>query len=163
MKKRFYHQISLGFSFSENIDRTTYLEYHYNQAGLSGSDWDAWFNRGQLASEMLDNPQTVGPAMTHLGQLWSIRNRETEEPISQHELFVRTEWNDSFMDNLDFCGILKADLVTGGYFFQPRLEYQWSNAMGLTFSCNFNLGAPRSSNGSLPYSASSKIEFNYYF
>ena len=163
MKKGFYHQVSVGFSFSEDIDRTTYLEYHYNQAGLSSSDWDAWFNQGQLASEMLGNPDTIGPAMMRLGQLWSIRDGETEEPLSQHELFLRTEWNDSFMDNLDCYGILKIDLVTSGYFFQPKLEYQWSNAMWLTFTCNFNLGSTRSSYGSLPYFASSKIEFNYYF
>jgi hypothetical protein len=162
-KKDFYHQVAAGFSFSEDIHRTTYFEYHYNQAGLSGSDWEAWFNRGQLADEMLDTPQTIGSAGMHLGQLWSVRKREIEEPLSQHELFIRTEWNDSFTDNLDFYGILKIDLVTNGYFFQPRLEYQLSDVMGFTFSCNFNLGASHSSYGSLPYSASSKIEFDYYF
>jgi hypothetical protein len=163
MKKDFFHQVSVGFSLSEDIHRTTYLEYHYNQAGLSGSDWEAWFNRGRLANEMLDTPQTIGLARMHLGQLWSIRKWEIEDPLSQHELFIRTEWIDSFMDNLDFYGILKIDLVTSGYFLQPGLEYRLSDVMGLNFSCNFNLGASHSSYGTLPNSASSKIEFNYFF
>ena len=164
MKKHFFNQLAVGFSYSEkDVERTTYFEYHFNQAGLSGNDWDDWFDKGKAAEDMLNNPLTAAFGAMRLGQLWTIRDNEIQDLLSRHELFIRSEWNDFLMDNLELSGIVKIDLSSGGVFFQPELEYQVSETTWVSLSAGFNAGASRSSYGSLPYSTSAKILFHCYF
>jgi hypothetical protein len=164
MAKHFFNQLAVGFSYSgKEVDRTTYFEYHFNQAGLSGDDWDQWFDQGESATNMLGNPSSAELGAMCLGQLWTIRENEIQDLLSRHELFIRTQWNDFLMDNLDLSGIAKIDLSSGGVFFQPELEYQVSEATWITLSAGFNAGSSHSSYGSLPYSTSGKIVFHCYF
>ena len=43
---RLRSQMAAGFSYTDKGNRTTNIEYHYNEAGLSPEQWDNWFRAG---------------------------------------------------------------------------------------------------------------------
>ena len=106
---RFQNQLAVGFSYSEKINRTTNIEYHYNEAGFSSQNWDDWFSAGATAARLLQIPAMAGTGQSVLGQLWAIRQfaQEAQEPLSQHALFIRSFWQDALINRLDLTGIFQ--------------------------------------------------------
>jgi hypothetical protein len=164
-ESRFRNQLAAGFSYTAKSNQTTYVEYHYNEAGLSGKDWQDWFDTGAGVAKLLNNPATAGVGQGMLGQLWSIRGfaQDAQEPLSRHYLFIRTHWEDAFVKKLDLTGIMQINLLDGSFFTQPMAEYHLSNLLTLTLTLNFFIGPDKSEFGSLQQWGNVKAGFTYYF
>jgi len=164
-ERKFRNQLAAGFSYATKNKQTTYVEYHYNEAGFSRQDWRDWFDTGAGAARLVNTPATAGTGQGILGQLWSIRGeaQNAQEPLSKHYLFIRTHWEDALVKKLDLTGIFQLNLVDGSFFTQPMAEYHLSNFLTLTLSLNFFVGSDRSEFGSMQKSGNIKGGFTYYF
>jgi len=162
---RFRNQLAAGFSYTEKINRTTYLEYQYNEAGLSPSEWNNWFATGETAKGFLGNPKTSAAGKGILAQLWAIRefSQEAQEPLSQHAFFIRSFWQNALVNKLDLTGIFQVNLQDGSLYLQPLAEYRLSNSVTLNLAFDFYLGAKKSDFGSLPQWGDIRAGFRYYF
>jgi len=163
---RFRNQLAAGFSYTEkNINRTTYFEYQYNEAGLSQNEWNNWFAAGEAARGLLGNPATSAVGKGILGQLWAIREfaQEAQEPLSQHAIFIRSFWQDALVKKLDLTGIFQINILDGSLYLQPLAEYHLSNALTVSLAFDFYLGAKGSDFGSLPQWGDIRAGFRYYF
>ena len=148
-------QFSLGASYTTDSNISTNLEYHYNQSGLSKDDWGDWFKAGADPSNS---------AATY-GQLLSIRDlaRNRNEPISKHSLFIRSQVDDVFVNNLTITGQVMVDLIDYSTLFQLEALYNINSNTLLAFRhVSFN-GADKSNYGSLPYLMTTSIQLDYYF
>jgi len=112
--ERYLQQTAVGASYTSLFDVTTKLEYHYNEAGLSKSDFKAWFDLGV---------NTKDPA--RLGQLLSVRGlaQARGEALGKHRLFLHSTWNDAGFDDLDLTGLLIADLSDTSNLVQVKASY----------------------------------------
>lgn len=148
-------QLSLGASYTTDSNISTNLEYHYNQSGLSKDDWGNWFKAGA-------DPSSSAAAY---GQLLSIRDlaRIRNEPISKHSLFIRSQVDDVFVNNLTITGQVMVDLIDYSSLFQLEALYNMNSNTLLAFRhVNFN-GTDKSNYGSLPYLMTTSIQLDYYF
>ncbi|MFA6583165.1 MAG: hypothetical protein WCS77_02615 [Elusimicrobiaceae bacterium] len=157
--KRFRSQAVLGMSFTEKrYKRSTYLEYHYNGAGMDQTDWNYWYTGGYYASQLApfyDQPMLA---------LWSIRSyaQRMMEPASRHQLFWRTQWQDAIIPRLDLVGLAQINPVDGSFFFQPMAKYYAGDNFSLTLTMYFYVGKPRSEYGSVNTANVSKFAVTYY-
>jgi hypothetical protein len=147
----FRNQLSVGFSGTESVNRTTYVEYHFNEAGLSRRQWDQWFDIGTAATALLEHPETAFMGAELLGQLWSPRKwaRDAQEPETRHSLFFRTYWRDAMIQSLDLTGIADINLTDGSFFVQPVAEYHLGKNYTLSLTLNLFMGDRESEYGSL--------------
>jgi hypothetical protein len=164
-ENRFRNQLAVGFSYTEKINRTTYFEYHYHEAGFDGEDWNNWLDIGQEAANLPDGPPFDAIRQGILGQLWTIRSfaRDIQEPLSRHYLFIRSGWEDGAVKNLDLTGILQVNLQDGSLFMQPMAEYHLSSRFTLSLTFDFFLGSETSEFGSLQQLADIRAGIKYYF
>ena len=164
-EKSHYRQYAFGFSYTEDIKRTTTFEYHYNEAGFNKNDWKAYFDEGEQAAKMLENAATAAYGNAILGQLWAIRDwsRNADEPLSQENLFIRSQWQEVWGDNFDLTGLLSIDLTNGGFIFQSKADYEWHDALFISFAATFYQGSSRTQYGSSLYSYSLEAMISYYF
>jgi hypothetical protein len=152
-------------SYTEKIKRTTYLEYHYNSAGFSHTDWKEWFSRGRNAKSLLQDPSTNEIGQQTLNLLWAFRqwSEDAQEPISRHSLFIRTFWEDAFTDSLDITEIVKINVMDGSFFMQPMLSYHLRKNLTVSLSANFFFGIRESEYGSLNPMGDIKAGVTFYF
>ncbi len=164
-ESHFQNQLALGFSYTEEVKRTTYLEYHFNEAGFSHDDWCRWFATGAKAQTLLQNPQTNALGRGMLGLLWITRkwSQEAQEPLSRHSLFVRTFWEDALFNSLDLTGLARINLSDGSFFSQPMAEYHLRKNLTLSLSANLFIGSRESEYGSLNPLGEIKAGLIYYF
>lgn len=149
---RFRSQAAVGFSYTLAADKiTTNLEYHFNQAALSGEDWDRWFQAGQ-------NP-------TARGQLWLIRRfaQDTGQPASRHSLFLRAFWQDALWPALDLTGLADVSLQDGGSFAQIEAAYPLSSRISLGLTLGASAGGRYGERGSQPLIGSLLGALRVYF
>lgn len=153
--KRFRNQVSLGLSFSEKENkRSTYLEYHYNEAAMSRADWNYWYSGGYLSS-LSDKASEA---------LWSIRSysQRMMEPASLHQIFLRTQWQDAFIPKLDLVGLAQINPADASFFLQPMARYYATDELALTLTLYMYVGKPRSEYGSVNTSGVGKLALTYY-
>ncbi|MFH0785540.1 MAG: hypothetical protein V2B20_26835 [Pseudomonadota bacterium] len=162
---RLRSQLAAGFSYTDKGNRTTNIEYHYNEAGLSPEQWDNWFRAGAQGKIFLDNPATEAIGRNMLGQLWSVRQfaLEAEEPLSRHALFIRSFWQDVLIYKLDLTGIFQMNLEDKSFFIQPLAAYHLGDRTTLNLAFNFFLGAGESEYGSLPQLWNVRAGIQYFF
>ena len=151
--KAYLQQLAIGASFTTNSNITTKLEYHYNQAGLSSSETDKWFDALESA-----NPQAVRQALS-VRALSQSRN----EPLGQHSLFLRTSMNDALIDKLDFTGLLITDLNDYSQLIQVGAEYELNPQSLLSFRLTSFQGNTKSIYGSLSRDETVTAQFKYNF
>jgi hypothetical protein len=153
--ERFRQQLALGFSYAGDHKDSTNLEYHFNQAGLGDQDWQRWLAVGQAAGGR--------PEIT--GQLWQIRRyaQEMGEPLARHSLFMRSQWQDALMPELDLIGLADFDLQDHGLFAQAIAEYHLSPGWTLGLSVGGFFGAADSRSGSVPTAGSLTGKIRSYF
>ena len=89
-----------AFPTRRNSKITFNLEYHYHQAGFSDADWRSWFGAGALHVPAVD------------AELWYIRGyaQEQQEPVARQEAFLRADWQDAFVQDLELTAFLNSDL-----------------------------------------------------
>jgi len=151
----FQNQLSLGASYTNETKITFNLEYHYDEAAFSPQDWRNWFRIGAA--------NTGRPPVTN--ELWYIREfvLDRQEPISRNSAFLRADWVDALVPHLELTGLVNADLHDGSSTMQLTADYYLSSAWTVGAIVAANLGAKRSSAGSLPQAASVLFKLARYF
>src|SRR5262249_19538010 len=112
---RFRNQVAVGASYTTESKITFNLEYHYNEAGFSRAGWDRWFRLG--GGRPASSPITR--------QLWYIRAyaNDRQDPLQQHGIFVRGDWNDFLVQKLELTGFVLADTGDGSTMWQLEGDY----------------------------------------
>jgi len=151
--EKYLQQLAIGASFTSSSNITTKIEYHYNQAGLSSSEADKWFTLINSA-----DPRTVGQALSIRG-LSQFRN----EPLGQHSLFIRTNWNDALIDKLDLTGLLITNLNDDSKLIQLEAEYELNPRSSLALKLASFQGNDKSIYGSLNKDTSVTVKYSYDF
>lgn len=144
------NDLAAGASWTLGTSLTLNLEYHLHTSGLSGGDWDRWFDAAR-ATPML------APS------LWYVRGYAADqlEPVGMHQLFVRAAWPNA-AQHLDLDGFGFVSLLDGSVLAQVTASYYLSESWTTSLSASANLGAARSERGSLPQVVSGVISLVRY-
>lgn len=153
--RHFQNQLSVGASYTTESKITFNLEYHFDQAAFSRRDWDKWFRIGAA--------NAGSPGIR--SELWYIRSYalDQQEPISEHSVFLRADWVDAFIPNLELTGFINTDLYDGSSLVQLEADYYLSNAWTIGALATADLGRAHSDFGSLPQAASVLFRLARYF
>jgi hypothetical protein len=139
---RFQNDVGLGFSFATEKRITVNLEYHYYQPGFSQQDWRNWFGAG--------SHQGANSA------LWYIRAYALDQqvPLSRHSAFLRANWVDAFVPNLELTALANVSLLDGSGLVQATADYHLSDVWTIGGLASFTYGGRRSEFGSLTQAGS---------
>jgi hypothetical protein len=151
----FINQLAVGASYTTQTRLTLNLEFHFNQAGFTASDWNCWFAVGEAGH----NTPTI-PA-----ELWYIREYalDQQQPVTRHSLFLRADWVDAFVPRLELVGFIDTDLHDGSSLVQVSADYYLSDRWTIGALVLGTLGGRRSDFGSLPQAASLLLSVKRYF
>jgi hypothetical protein len=151
----FQNQLAIGASWTSAAKITVNLEYHYNQAGFSRADWRNWFAIGGVP----------GAPLPVTGELWFVRAYAAgaQEPLTQHEVFLRADWTDAFVTNLELTGFTFVNLYDGSSLSQFSASYYLSSAWTIGAYATATLGGPHTERGSLPQAHSFIVQAIHYF
>jgi hypothetical protein len=151
----FQNALSIGFSYTTESKVTFNVEYHYDEAAFSQTDWNNWFRVGR----------GTGSASPIAAELWFFRAfaLEQQEPISEHSTFLRVDWVDAFIPKLEIIGFINTDLYDGSSLVQLGADYYISSAWTVGALADVDLGTKHSDFGSLPGAASFLVKLARYF
>jgi hypothetical protein len=152
----FRNELAAGASYTTELPKITFnLEFHYNQAGFSGADWDNWFRIGRRS----------GGSSRIASALWYIRNYavDQQELISRDFVFLRADWVDAFVPKLELTGFVDADLLDGSRRVQLSADYYLSDRWTVGALVLVDAGARHSDFGSLPQAGSVLLKVARYF
>lgn len=151
----FQNQLAIGASYTTDTKITLNLEYHFNQTGFSRGDWNNWFaaGRGHSASSPI------------VAELWYIRQYalDQQERISEHNIFLRADWVDAFIPDLELVGFVNDDLYDGSGLLQVSADYYLSDAWTVGGLVDVYFGGKHSNFGSLSQTASFLFNVKRYF
>lgn len=147
--RRFSNELSAGFSYTTESKITFNLEYHYDQASFSRGDWDRWFSPGPVPASVL----------------WYLRGyaQDQQEPISRHNAFLRMDWVDALVPDLELVAFVDADLYDGSSLVQATASYYLDGDWTLGGQISANVGGRRSDFGSLPQAFATLLQVTRYF
>ena len=153
--KRFRSQVTFGASYTTENKITFNLEYHYNQAAFSGSDWDRWFETG--ARRPASSPFTR--------ELWLVRGyaSELQEPLQRHAVFLRADWVDFLLPKLELTAFTLVDMRDGSSIMQLEATYARTDLWSFGILAGGTIGGRRSNFGSLPSAANILFGATRYF
>ncbi|HYM03085.1 MAG TPA: hypothetical protein VET85_09080 [Stellaceae bacterium] len=153
--KAFRNDVAIGASWTSTAKLTLNLEYHYHQSGFSHDDWNRWFATGSAL-------RNFAPAT---GELWFIRGfaNDQQEPVSKHQVFLRADWTDAFISNLNLGAFAFVDLYDGSTLAQLSATYFLSDAWTIGSYISGNLGGARTERGSFPQAGSIIAQVVRYF
>jgi hypothetical protein len=151
----FINQLAVGASYTTQARLTLNLEFHFNQAGFTASDWNRWFAVGQAGANM--------PTIS--AELWYLREYalDQQQPVTRDSLFLRADWVDAFVPRLELVGFIDTDLHDGSSLVQVSADYYLSDRWTLGALALGSLGGRRSNVGSLPQAASLLVSVKRYF
>jgi hypothetical protein len=152
---RFMNDLSLGMSYTTESRLTINLEYHFHEAGFSSRDWSNWFS----ASAARGFIPGVNAA------LWYPRSyaQDQQEPMSRHSAFLRLDWQDAFVRDLELTALATVNLQDASGFVQATAEYHLSRAWTIAGQLSGTYGGQHSEYGSLPTIGSVLLRANRYF
>jgi hypothetical protein len=151
----FRAKVAAGASYATENNITFNAEYHYDGSGFSHQDWRNWFAIGSARSGI----PGVAP------ELWYIRDyaNDVGEPVARHSIFLRFDWVDAFVPNLEITGFTNTDLFDGSTLAQLAADYYLSNQWTVGVIAAANLGSRRTEFGSLPQAESILFKVARYF
>jgi hypothetical protein len=155
-REHFRNELAAGASYTTVVPKITFnLEFNYNQAGFSGTDWNNWFRAGSAA---VRSPPVAG-------ELWYIRDYalDQQEPISRSSIFLRADWVDAFVPKMELSGFVDTDVADGSARVQLTADYylsDWWTVGGLVLA---ELGGRHTDFGSLPQGGSVLFKVARYF
>lgn len=150
----FQSELAVGASYTTENRITLNLEYHLDQSSFSAGDWRNWFAAGR-------GRNGTSPIAA---ELWYVRGyaQDQQDPISRHSIFLRADWVDSLVPNLELTGFVNEDLYDGSGLFQLTADYYLSDHWTVGGLVSTNFGKARSDFGSLPQAASFLIKVVRY-
>ena len=97
--------------------------------------------------------------------LWYIRSyaQDQQDPTSRHSAFLRWDWQDAFVRDLELTAIATVNLQDASAFAQVTAEYHLSRAWTVAALASGTSGGRRTEYGSLPGIASLLLRANRYF
>jgi hypothetical protein len=148
----FQQDLSGGLSWSTESRITFWIEYHLHQAGFSRQDWRSWFDDG-----------AARPGFAPL--LWYVRGyaQDQQVPLSRHGLFLRADWTDAFVLNLELTAFANVNLLDGSTLGQLTASYAVTYLWTIALLGAANVGSRRSEFGSLPTALSVLLSIKRYF
>ena len=151
--RSFQNNAAVGFSYTTESKITFNLEYHYHQAGFSDADWTHWFGAGALGNPPLD------------AELWYIRGYAADQgvPTARQEAFLRADWVDAFVEDLEITAFVNADLRDASSFSQVTADYYLSREWTIGGLAAASFGGKRTDYGSLPSAGTFLIRVSRYF
>jgi hypothetical protein len=154
-RRHFQNDLSAGASYTTEAKVVFNVEYHFHQAGFSPQDWRNWFATGTSA---LSTPPVRA-------ELWFIRGyaAEQQEPTATHAAFVRVDWVDAFVPHLELTAFASIDLHDGSTLTQATADYALSDTWSIGALVAATFGRARSSQGSLPQSATAILKIARYY
>jgi len=149
--RAFQNDLAVGASWTSIEKVTLNLEYHFHQAGFSGGDWRNWFDIGA------GNPASAP-------ELWYVRGYASAEqqPMSRHQAFLRADWQDAFVTDLDLSCISFVNLTDGSGMMQFAAGYNISDAWSIGAYVGGTFGGKRTEWGSLSGSGSAIFQVVRY-
>jgi hypothetical protein len=152
---RFRSDLSIGASWSTESRLTINLEYHFHEAGFSSGDWSNWFGTAAKRGSI--------PGVN--SALWYIRSyaQDQQEPVSRHAAFVRLDWQDAFVTDLELTALATVNLQDASGFAQATAEYHISRTWTVGGLVSGTYGGKRSEYGSLPGLVTAQLRVNRYF
>ncbi|HTW36621.1 MAG TPA: hypothetical protein VMD53_18530 [Rhizomicrobium sp.] len=149
----FRNNAAIGFSYTTQSKITFNLEYHYHQAGFSDADWTHWFGAGARNNPAID------------AELWYIRGyaAEQEVPTARQEAFLRADWVDAFVEDLEITAFINTDLRDCSSFTQVTADYYLSREWTIGALAAVSFGDKRTDYGSLPTGGSFLVRVSRYF
>lgn len=141
--QHFDNDLAAGFSYTPVDTKVTFnLEYHYHEAGFSSRDWRNWFAVGEQRGGF--------PGVD--SELWYIRSyaQDQQEPMSRHTAFLRADWVDAFVTDLELTALANVDLQDGSGLVQATADYYLSRRWTVGAQASFTFGTRHSEFGSLP-------------
>ncbi|MDE2135762.1 MAG: hypothetical protein KGJ49_14335 [Alphaproteobacteria bacterium] len=147
----FRNDLAVGASWTSVTKVTLNLEYHFHQAGFSGGDWRNWFDTGAA------NPAAAS-------ELWYVRGfaAAMQQPMSRHQAFLRADWQDAFVTDLELSAISFVNLTDGSGMAQFAASYNLSDAWSVGAYVGGTFGCRRTEWGSLPGDASAIFQIDRY-
>ena len=130
------HQGVLGGSLSFENKLTLTAEWHYNQQGLTPSEWHSWFGQSSAKAALL----------------WQMRSfaQDAGEPMSRNQVFSRADWTDFLIKDLEVSGFTVLNPADGSVFVQMEGAYYLDPRTTLGLRASTSLGAHTSEWGSVP-------------
>jgi len=149
--KSFQNDLAVGGSWTALMKVTVNLEYHYHQAGFSGSDFDRWVGLGK-------GGQSFAP------ELWYVRQfaADRQEPLMRHQVFLRFDYPDLVPTRLNASGILFVSPHDGSLLTQLAAQYFISREWTVGAYLGATTGGRGTVMGSLPWRASGVVQVVRY-
>jgi hypothetical protein len=148
----FQNDAALGLSYTTESKITFNAEYHFHQAGFSAADWHSWFGLGALHNTEIDSA------------LWYIRGyaADQQEAVARQEAFLRADWVDAFVPDLELTAFANIDLRDRSSFSQATADYYLSREWTIGALASATFGSSRSEYGSLPNGSTLMLRVSRY-
>jgi hypothetical protein len=150
----FRNDVATGFSWTVATAVTLNLEYHFHESGFTRGDWKNWFDLGSAPG--------APPPLT--GALWFVRGyaNDQQEPVSQHEMFIRADWPRAFTRDLELSAFAFVSLLDASVLSQLSASYYVSDAWTASAFVSGNFGAGRTERGSFPQRGNLILQLTRY-
>ncbi|HUB95129.1 MAG TPA: hypothetical protein VL993_04380, partial [Stellaceae bacterium] len=98
-------------------------------------------------------------------ELWYIRGYalDQQEPVDRHSVFVRFDWVDAFVTDLEITGFADTDLRDGSTQLQLTADYYLTREWTVGGIAGANVGTKRSYFGTQPQAATLLAKVARYF
>lgn len=135
----FQNQNALGASLSFESKLTLALEWHFNQRGLTGAQWQDWYKTARTTP-------ALGAA------LWEVRAyaQAMGEPMGRNQFFARADWTDFPIRDMTSSAFALVDPTDGSLFGQVSADYFLSPKTTLGLRATLAPGGGTSQWGSQP-------------
>jgi hypothetical protein len=153
--ERFVNELAVGASYTLGTSITLNLEYHWNAAGVSSSDWNQWFAVG-------GGRNVRGPVAL---ELWYIRDYalDQQELFGRHAVFLRMDWVDAIIPKLELAGLVDVDPRDGSALLQLSADFYLADKWTVGGLFVAYVGGRLSDFGSLPQQGSVLMKITRYF
>ncbi|MDE2162233.1 MAG: hypothetical protein KGJ53_03660 [Alphaproteobacteria bacterium] len=150
--RAFQNDLAIGASWTSAEKVTLNLEYHYHQAGFGQNDWRNWLDIG-----------TADPSAAP--ELWYVRGfaSDQQQPMTRHQVFLRADWQDAFIPNLELSAISFVNFYDGSGLSQLSASYYLSDRWTVGGYVGGTFGGRHSEWGSLPSDTSAIFQLVRYF
>jgi len=152
---RFQNDVAAGGTLTPRAKLSFNLEYHFHQAGFSKQDWSQWFSLGNGQASYSPIAQ----------ELWYMRGyaSDQQEPLTRHAVFLRADWSDAMVRNLELSGFVNCNTYDRSALLQVSADYYLSDSWSIGAQLRASVGTVRSEFGSLPQRMNVLLKVAKYF